>query len=37
VPKRGEALLQGLVVCGKCGLRMASRYKADTGRLRHDG
>ncbi len=29
VPKRGEALLQGLVVCGKCGLRMASRYKAD--------
>jgi hypothetical protein len=29
MPKRGEALLQGLVVCGKCGLRMASRYKAD--------
>jgi DNA invertase Pin-like site-specific DNA recombinase/DNA-binding transcriptional MerR regulator len=29
VPKRGEALLQGLVVCGKCGHRMASRYKAD--------
>jgi DNA invertase Pin-like site-specific DNA recombinase len=29
VPKRGEALLQGLVVCGKCGLRMASRYKSD--------
>ncbi len=29
VPKRGEALLQGLIVCGKCGLRMASRYKAD--------
>jgi DNA invertase Pin-like site-specific DNA recombinase len=29
VPKRGEALLQGLVVCGKCGLRMASRYKTD--------
>jgi DNA invertase Pin-like site-specific DNA recombinase len=28
-PKRGAALLQGLVVCGKCGLRMASRYKAD--------
>jgi DNA invertase Pin-like site-specific DNA recombinase len=26
VPKRGEALLQGLIVCGKCGLRMASRY-----------
>src|SRR4051812_7906268 len=29
VPKRGEALLQGLVVCGKCDHRMASRYKAD--------
>jgi DNA invertase Pin-like site-specific DNA recombinase len=29
VPKRGEALLQGLIVCGKCGLRMASRYKTD--------
>src|SRR3954469_21429403 len=29
MPRRGEALLQGLVVCGKCGLRMASRYKAD--------
>jgi hypothetical protein len=26
VPKRGEALLQGLVVCGKCGLRMSTRY-----------
>ena len=26
VPKRGEALLQGLIVCGKCGLRMASHY-----------
>ena len=25
VPKRGEALLQGLIVCGKCGLRMASQ------------
>jgi DNA invertase Pin-like site-specific DNA recombinase len=29
MPKRGEALLQGLVVCGKCGLRMATRHKAD--------
>jgi DNA invertase Pin-like site-specific DNA recombinase len=27
-PKRGSALLQGLVVCGKCGHRMATRYKA---------
>ena len=29
VPKRGEALLQGLVVCGKCSHRMATRYKSD--------
>ena len=29
VPKRGEALLPGLVVCGKCGHRMATRYKTD--------
>ena len=29
VARRGEALLQGLIMCGKCGLRMASRYKTD--------
>jgi DNA invertase Pin-like site-specific DNA recombinase/transposase-like protein len=29
VPKRGEALLQGLVVCGKCHHRMTTRFKAD--------
>jgi DNA invertase Pin-like site-specific DNA recombinase len=29
VPRRGAALLQGLVVCGKCDLRMATRYKTD--------
>ena len=29
VPKRGEALLPGLVVCGKCGRRMTTRYKTD--------
>jgi DNA invertase Pin-like site-specific DNA recombinase/transposase-like protein len=29
VPKRGAALLQGLVVCGKCNHRMATRFKAD--------
>jgi len=28
-PKRGEALLPGLVVCGKCGRHMTTRYKAD--------
>lgn len=26
VPKKGEALLSGLVVCGKCGHRMSTRY-----------
>jgi hypothetical protein len=25
VPRRGEALLPGLVVCGKCGHRMTTR------------
>src|SRR4051794_2642118 len=29
VPKRGEALLQGLVVCGKCHHRMTTRFKTD--------
>jgi DNA invertase Pin-like site-specific DNA recombinase len=28
-PKRGEALLSGLVVCGKCGHHMATRYPGD--------
>src|SRR5262245_4127962 len=27
-PKRGAALLQGLVVCSRCGHRMSTRYKA---------
>ena len=29
MPRRGEALLPGLVVCGKCGHRMTTRYKTD--------
>jgi DNA invertase Pin-like site-specific DNA recombinase len=29
VPKRGGALLPGLVVCGKCGHHMTTRYKTD--------
>jgi DNA invertase Pin-like site-specific DNA recombinase len=29
VPRRGEALLPGLVVCGKCGRHMTTAYKAD--------
>ena len=28
-PKRGAALLQGLVVCGKCGHRMSTLYKTN--------
>ena len=29
VPKRGEALLPGLIVCGKCGHHMMTRYRDD--------
>lgn len=29
VPKRGAALLPGLVVCGKCGYHLNTRYKTD--------
>jgi DNA invertase Pin-like site-specific DNA recombinase len=29
VPRRGEALLAGLIVCGKCGCHMTTRYKTD--------
>lgn len=29
VPRRGDALLPGLVVCGRCGHRMATKYKTD--------
>jgi DNA invertase Pin-like site-specific DNA recombinase len=29
VPKRGAALLAGLVVCGQCGHRLSTRYKVD--------
>jgi DNA invertase Pin-like site-specific DNA recombinase len=32
-PREGTALLQGLVLCGVCGLRMTVRYHADHGRL----
>jgi DNA invertase Pin-like site-specific DNA recombinase len=28
-PRRGEALLAGLIVCGKCGHHMGSRYPGD--------
>lgn len=29
VPKRGAALLTGMVVCGKCGYRLSTRHKTD--------
>ena len=29
VPRRGEALLPGLVVCGKCGRHMTTKYPGD--------
>jgi DNA invertase Pin-like site-specific DNA recombinase len=37
VPRRGEALLPGLVVCGKCGHRMTTRYKTDAKPSYHCG
>lgn len=32
-PREGPALLQGLVVCGRCGTRMTVRYHSRSGRL----
>jgi DNA invertase Pin-like site-specific DNA recombinase len=32
-PREGPALLQGLIICGKCGRRMTLRYHARQGRL----
>jgi len=32
-PRRGNALLQGIVVCGKCGLRMTVSYHLKNGKL----
>jgi DNA invertase Pin-like site-specific DNA recombinase len=32
-PREGAALLQGLVICGVCGLRMGVRYHPDHGHL----
>ena len=34
VPREGQALLQGLVICGLCGKRMSVRYRKTRGRLR---
>ena len=35
-PREGPALLQGLVICGKCGRRMTLRYHQRGGRLSPD-
>ena len=34
VPREGQALLQGLVICGMCGKRMSVRYRGARGHLR---
>jgi len=34
VPREGQALLQGLVLCGVCGRRMSIRYRSARNRLR---
>jgi excisionase family DNA binding protein len=31
VPRHGQALLQGLIVCGRCGIRMPLRYSGSHG------
>lgn len=33
-PREGPALLQGLVICGKCGMRMTVRYNTCNGKIR---
>jgi len=35
-PREGPALLQGLIVCGRCGKRMTLRYHVRKGRLEPD-
>ena len=35
-PREGPALLQGLVICGRCGRRMTVRYHGSDGRQRPD-
>ena len=34
-PRGGAALLQGLIICGKCGRRMQVRYRGDKGHRVH--
>lgn len=35
VIRKGTSLLSGLLICGRCGLRMATRYKDNGGGLRY--
>jgi Recombinase zinc beta ribbon domain len=34
--RSGRSLLSGLVICGRCGWRMAAVYTSSGGRLRYD-
>lgn len=34
-PRRGQSLLSGLLICGKCGYRMATQYSTNGGGLRY--
>lgn len=35
VPRHGPSLLSGLIICGRCGLRMATYYSSDGSKLRY--
>jgi DNA invertase Pin-like site-specific DNA recombinase len=35
VPRKGAALLSGVLICGRCGLRMAPQYSSPAGRYRY--
>ena len=35
VARKGAALLSGLLICGRCGLRMAPHYSSPAGRYRY--
>jgi hypothetical protein len=36
-PRRGPALLSGLLICGRCGLRLATHYSNNGHSLRYSG
>jgi len=35
VPRHGPSLLSGIIICGRCGLRMATYYSSDGSKLRY--